>query len=89
MGLPVVATDIRGCRQVVEPGRTGMLVPARDAGRLAAALAAMGNDESGRRTMGAAGRAKAEAEFDDRRVIDITLAVYDELGARAGAVTAR
>ena len=27
MGLPIVATDIRGCRQVVDHGRTGLLVP--------------------------------------------------------------
>ena len=38
-GLPVVATDIRGCRQVVEPGRTGVLVPPQDAAAVAAALA--------------------------------------------------
>ena len=34
MGLPVVATDIRGCRQVVEHGSTGLLVPPRDAAAL-------------------------------------------------------
>ena len=34
-GLPVVATDIRGCRQVVEHGVTGALVPARDVTALA------------------------------------------------------
>ena len=43
-GLPVVATDIRGCRQVVEPDRTGLLVPAHDAGALTAAIRALGAD---------------------------------------------
>ena len=38
-GLPVVATDIRGCRQVVDPGVTGALVPTRDVTALASALA--------------------------------------------------
>ena len=37
-GLPVVATDIRGCRQVVDDGATGLLVPVRDAGGLRDAL---------------------------------------------------
>jgi len=78
-GLPVVATDIRGCRQVVEHGRTGLLVPARDAHALAAALAALAGDPGRRAAMGAAGRAKAERELDQARVIATTLAVYDSI----------
>ena len=39
MGLPIVATDIRGCRQVVEHGATGLLVPPRDAAALTDAMA--------------------------------------------------
>ena len=34
-GLPIVATDVRGCRQVVDDGTTGLLVPVGDAGRAA------------------------------------------------------
>ncbi|MGH9075311.1 MAG: glycosyltransferase family 4 protein, partial [Acidimicrobiales bacterium] len=44
MGLPVVATDIRGCRQVVDDGVTGFLVPARDPERLSSALARLAVD---------------------------------------------
>ena len=38
MGVPVVATNVRGCRQVVDDGVTGLLVPARDPRALAAAI---------------------------------------------------
>ena len=38
MGLPIVATDIRGCRQVVDDGRTGVLVPVGDVPALTEAI---------------------------------------------------
>lgn len=83
MGLPIVATDIRGCRQVVEHGRTGLLVPARDPTALAAAIARLAGDQALRRAFGAAGREKALREFSDRKVIQATLQVYERLGGRA------
>jgi glycosyltransferase involved in cell wall biosynthesis len=79
MGLPIVATDIRGCRQVVDDGRTGLLVAARDPAALAAAIGTLVADGDLRARMGAAARRKAVAEFDDRRVIAITLATYERL----------
>ena len=82
MGLPIVATDIRGCRQVVDEGVTGHLVPARDASMLAAAIGRLVADASAREAMGEAARAKAIAEFDDRRQVTITLALYERLRAR-------
>jgi len=79
MGLPVIATDIRGCRQVVDHDVNGLLVPVRDPAALGAAIGALVGDASRRRAMGAAARAKALAEFDDRRQIDITLGLYERL----------
>ena len=88
-GLPIIATDIRGCRQVVEHGVTGLLVPPRDPAALAAALASLGADSSRRESMGEAAQMKAIAEFDQQRVIDITLATYRHLlGTRAPAPVA-
>jgi len=78
-GLPVVATDIRGCRQVVETGRTGLLVPVRDAVALAEAIATIANDPDRRTAMARAARAKAEAEFDQTTQIRITLETYARL----------
>jgi glycosyltransferase involved in cell wall biosynthesis len=83
MGLPVVATNVRGCRQVVDDGRTGRLVPARDAGALADAIADIAGGPVLRQDMGAAGREKARKEFDHRRCIDLTVHVYEQLLARA------
>ena len=79
MGLPVVATNIRGCRQVVDDEVTGILVPVRDAGALAAAISRLAGDAALRRTMGRAAAAKAIRQFDQQRVIDVTLAVYEQL----------
>jgi glycosyltransferase involved in cell wall biosynthesis len=79
MGLPIVATDIRGCRQVVEHGWTGLLVPARDADALAAGLGLLAGDATRREAMGRAARAKARREFDQARVIAVTLETYARL----------
>jgi glycosyltransferase involved in cell wall biosynthesis len=79
MGLPIVATDIRGCRQVVEEGRTGRLVPVRNAVELARAVSDLVSSGSERDAMSAAARTKARREFDQQQVIERTLAVYDSL----------
>ena len=81
-GLPVVATDIRGCRQVVDHGETGLLVPPADAEALAGALRTLIVDVDRRRAFGLAGRRKAEVEFDERGVVERVIAAYDELSGR-------
>jgi glycosyltransferase involved in cell wall biosynthesis len=78
-GLPVIATDIRGCRQVVSPGKTGLLVPLGDPVRLASAIEELVLDSAIRRRMGTAARRKAEAEFDDRAVVSKTLEAYERV----------
>ncbi len=78
-GLPIVATDIRGCRQAVSDGRTGLLVPLRDPVRLAAAIGQLVDDPARRRRMGIAGRLKAEAEFDDMAVVSKTVEAYERV----------
>jgi glycosyltransferase involved in cell wall biosynthesis len=78
-GLPIIATDIRGCRQVVEHRHNGLLVPIHDADNLAAAIVELARDAPARSVMGARSRQKAEAEFDDGKVIDKTLAAYRRL----------
>jgi glycosyltransferase involved in cell wall biosynthesis len=77
---PVVACDVPGCREVVVPGETGLLVPARDAGALADALARLAADAALRRRMGENGRARVEAHFSERRVVDETLDLYRRAG---------
>jgi glycosyltransferase involved in cell wall biosynthesis len=88
-GLPVIATDIRGCREVVAHGVTGLLVPLRDPLRLAAAIEEIAIDEVLRHQMGAAGRRKAEAEFDDRAVVATTLSAYERVLGRGRSSSRR
>ena len=87
MGLPVVATDIRGCRQVVADGETGALVPVEDPAALAAALRPLVLDRELRIRQGIAARVRAIEHFDDRDVIRTTLRTYDELLGRPQLVT--
>ena len=82
-GRPVVATDVTGCREVVAPGDNGLLVPARDAAALAAALAQLIEDPALRRRFGIAGRKRAEREFATEQVQQATLALYAGLLGRA------
>ena len=79
MGVPVVASNIRGCRQVVEHQKTGLLVRAHRPHHLALALERLVTSPALRTQMGRAGRTKAIAEFDQRQVIDTTLSVYEML----------
>lgn len=75
-GLPIVTTNVPGCREVVEDGVQGLLVPARDAGALADAMIKLILDPAIRARMGAAARARAEAEFGREAVIERTLKLY-------------
>ena len=78
-GLPVIATDIRGCRQVVDHDDNGLLVPVHDADALTLAIAELAGNEPRRVAMGRRGRRKAESDFDDQTVIAKTLAAYARL----------
>lgn len=78
-GLPVVASDIQACRELVEDGETGFLVPVMDTGRLASAISAVARDLDLRRRMGGRGRAAALAEHDERVVLRRQLDAFRRL----------
>jgi len=75
-GLPIVTTDVPGCRETVLVGENGMLVPPRDPERLAEALARLIGDADMRARFGARSRQLAEAEFGTARVSEATLTLY-------------
>ena len=83
-GLPVIATDVRGCRQVVDHGTTGLLVPVRDPDALAKAIHTLGEDPATRAAYGAAGATKARQEFDERRVMQTVLDTYTSVAGERG-----
>jgi colanic acid/amylovoran biosynthesis glycosyltransferase len=63
-GLPVVASRLSGIPELVEDGRSGILVTSGDAVALADALASLGADPARRASMGAAARERVLAAFD-------------------------
>ncbi len=78
-GLPMIASDIAGCREVVTEGVNGLLVPAREVQPLADAMRQLGEDETLRVRFGKAARDKAEAVFSIEDVVEHTFRVYQEL----------
>jgi len=67
-GRAIITTDAPGCRDTVDEGRNGFLVPVRDPGALAKAMERFIAEPDLARTMGAASRHLAEEKFDVRRV---------------------
>lgn len=78
-GRAVVTTDVPGCRDAIEPGVTGILVPVRDARALADAVISLAEDPAWRRGLGEAGRRLAVQAFDIKKVVQAHLAVYAQL----------
>ena len=76
MGLPVIATDVPGCREVVDQETTGILIPSKYAVALAQAMLKLANKPVERRKMGRAGREKIVREFDEKIVFSKTLESY-------------
>ena len=88
MARPLIATDVPGCRSVVEEGRTGLLCDVRSGESLAWAcekFLSMPHEE--RAAMGQAGRKKMEAEYDQEIVVEAyRTAISDVTSARGKAV---
>ncbi|HVM14836.1 MAG TPA: glycosyltransferase family 4 protein [Egibacteraceae bacterium] len=86
MGLPVVTTQMPGCRETVVDGENGFLIPPRDTGALTEGLRRLVDDPPLRRRMGARSRELAEQRFSLHRVVDQYLQLYtDVLGTRKRA----
>jgi colanic acid/amylovoran biosynthesis glycosyltransferase len=66
-GVSVVASGISGIPELVEDGKTGLLVPPRDPGALASALSRLHDDPGLRERLARAGRETVEREFDVRK----------------------
>ena len=79
--LPVVTTDVPGCRDVVRHGETGLLVPAYDGTATATAIRQLLNTPNQARAMGTMGREMAEAEFSVKTFVELSLASYTALEA--------
>jgi L-malate glycosyltransferase len=83
MGVPVLATNVGGPVEIIEDAREGYLLPPREPGAWADALARLAADAPLRRAMGEAGRAKAEREFTVEQHVVKMLAVYERAITRS------
>jgi glycosyltransferase involved in cell wall biosynthesis len=77
-GLPVVATDIRGCREQVLPEITGFLVPPGQSAPLAAAIERLLLDPEVRLRLGAMARQRALVLYDQTKVLQSQLDLFGQ-----------
>lgn len=77
--LPCVTTDVPGCREAVQDGLNGLLVPPRDPPALAHALARLIQDPDLGRQMGQQGKARVLADFSSSIICRQTVQVYEDL----------
>lgn len=78
-GRPLIATDVPGCREVIIPGKTGLLSVVRDVETLTNCLRAMIQDRDSWYRMGQEARKLAEDEFSTGRIINETMQIYSKL----------
>lgn len=78
-GCAVITTDVTGCREAIEPGVTGDLVPVRDSDELAKALLSLIEDNKRRLHYGAKGQARSRVLFSVDTVVTQTMKIYREL----------
>lgn len=81
LGKPIITTDIPGCRDIVQDGVNGIIVPVKDVHSLTKAMLALSKNKTKRELMGQAGRQRVIEFFDDRLIIQQTIQVYRETGA--------
>jgi len=82
MGLPAVGADSPGIRDVIDPGRTGLLVPAEDPAALAGAMTELAGDADLRQRLGLAGQRHIREGFSLGQYIAAHEALYESLTAR-------
>jgi glycosyltransferase involved in cell wall biosynthesis len=77
--IPVIASDIPACRELIAPNQTGLLVPPRRPDLLASALRGLALDRESRRVMGIAARARAEERHDENRIVSMQIRAFEGL----------
>jgi glycosyltransferase involved in cell wall biosynthesis len=79
MELPVIATDIRGCREIVRDQETGLLIPVRNVDALSHAIESLVIDANLRREMGLRGRQHIAQNFSQGKVLARLLNFYAQI----------
>jgi glycosyltransferase involved in cell wall biosynthesis len=84
MGVPVVASNIRGCREVIDDGRTGLLFPLKDVDDFTAAVERLLQSEDERRRLGKAGRRRVLENYTEALTARRLIACYEEFREKRG-----
>ncbi len=79
IGRPIITTDSIGCRDTVEDGVNGFIIPIKDSERLAEKIRILVNDPDLRRKMGKEARKIAERDFSIDKVVEKHMKIYNEL----------
>ena len=79
MEKPIITTDNVGCKEVVDEGKNGYLVPIKNSKALADAVEVLLNDDDKRKRFGQHSRVKVGAEFDEKKVVEKILTQLYEL----------
>lgn len=79
MGLPSIVTDINGSREIVESGKNGFVIPSKDVGALANAMAQMAEDADTRQQMARNARPMIASRFEQGFVRKCQMDFYDEI----------
>lgn len=82
MGKPLLASNVRGCREIVHPHRNGLLVPVRDPAALADAMCQLAADAALRTELGRHNARYAREHYAIERSVAIVNEVYERLLAR-------
>jgi glycosyltransferase involved in cell wall biosynthesis len=85
-GLAVITTKATGCLDSIEPDTTGLLVNARDVSSLHSAIQELEDNQSKRKTMGAAARKRAMSEFNMTMVQARFIDYLDEIALASTSV---
>ncbi|MCW9035024.1 MAG: glycosyltransferase family 4 protein [Rhodospirillales bacterium] len=83
-GRPMVATDVPGCRELVNEGSNGLLIPSQDAERLAEALEKLATDPTLRKKYGKQARLDVEASYSEEAVSEAIGLLYQQLSTANG-----
>jgi glycosyltransferase involved in cell wall biosynthesis len=78
-GLPLVATDVTGCREICRDGVNGLLIPPQDPGAICSAVASLADDPERRMRFGRESRRLVETRFSEEIIVEQTMALYRDI----------
>ncbi len=84
MDLPSIVTDINGCKEIIEDGKNGLIVPPKSSEALQGAMQHMLTDTAGREKMAAVAREKITSRYEQHIVWQALLNEYNRLIAEVG-----